>query len=216
MLDVTLPSAPIVRRTFELSGALIAARRIDNAVHTVVVDRERPQAYVQHWPDSLPRCGVYETAVKAQLDRLTIANEQAIVAAHAPTDIDRKRQIEKLLRRDYPRSNRTAFGFHDTLFLRPCERPSQGIRNDYPKPTWNRIRGFASTLRSRSKKTTRTTGAPMTSRKYISSRLGRLLNKRNTSLVLKFKAAYSINSPWTSGKDTYASRRRRGTYRIQM
>lgn len=83
VLDVSRPAAPVVRRRFELSGSLIAARRIEDTVHTVVVDGERTAASVRTWPDSLPRCGVRESAVKAQLDRLAAANERAIRTAHA-------------------------------------------------------------------------------------------------------------------------------------
>lgn len=83
VLDVKRPASPIILRSFELSGSLVAARRIDNSVHTVVVDGERPSAYLQTWPDPLPRCGVYEATVKAQLARLARANEQAIRAAHS-------------------------------------------------------------------------------------------------------------------------------------
>jgi len=83
VLDVTSPATPRIRRSFELSGALVASRRIGNAVHTVVVDGERPSSYVQTWPDALPRCGVYESAVKAQLARLAVENERSIRAAHS-------------------------------------------------------------------------------------------------------------------------------------
>lgn len=83
VLDVSRPSAPVIRRKLELSGSLVTARRIEKTVHTVVVDGERRRAFTPRWPGSLPRCGVYESAVKFQLDRLGHENERAIRAAHS-------------------------------------------------------------------------------------------------------------------------------------
>jgi hypothetical protein len=83
VLDVSTPATPRIRRQFEISGSLIAARRIADTVHTVVVEGERPKYTYSVWPAELPRCGVYESAVRAQLDRLTRKNERQIRAAHS-------------------------------------------------------------------------------------------------------------------------------------
>lgn len=111
VLDVSRPSAPRIRRSLELSGSLIAARRLENTVHTVVVDGERPSAYLRTWPDSLQRCGIYESAVKAQLDQLALANERAIRAAYSlPTLTENgtsQRFCDKILRD--PRGSHPAF-----------------------------------------------------------------------------------------------------------
>ncbi len=48
-------------------------------VHTVVTNGdERQHAYYSTWPDDVPRCGIYEPAVRAQLKRLEQKNEQSI------------------------------------------------------------------------------------------------------------------------------------------
>jgi hypothetical protein len=82
VFDVSNRAHPIIRRTFELSGSLIASRRIDNAIHTVVVDGQRPDTSIQTWPDSLPTCGIRESAVKKRLTQLAESNERSIRAAY--------------------------------------------------------------------------------------------------------------------------------------
>jgi hypothetical protein len=82
VFDVSTPAAPRIRRQFQVSGALIAARRIGDTVHTVVVEGERPKYSYSVWPNGLPRCGVQESAVRAQFDRLTRKNERQIRMAH--------------------------------------------------------------------------------------------------------------------------------------
>lgn len=111
VLDVSRPSAPVIRRKLELSGSLIAARRIEDAVHTVVVDGERRRAFTQRWPSSLPRCGIYESAVKSQLERLRRENERAIRAAHSLptlTEGGQSRQFCEMILRD-PSEEQPAF-----------------------------------------------------------------------------------------------------------
>lgn len=82
VLELGDRTKPRVRRNLALSGSLVASRRIQNTVHTVVVDGDRPAPTYPTWPTNLPRCGVYESAVKARLARLAADNERAIRAAH--------------------------------------------------------------------------------------------------------------------------------------
>lgn len=58
VLDVADRAAPRVLRTIGLSGSLIAARRIGNAVHTVVSDHDQPEQFTQTAPNNVPWCGV--------------------------------------------------------------------------------------------------------------------------------------------------------------
>ena len=47
-------------RELDLSGSLIAARRIGNAVHTVVADGDTPAPAYETWPADLEMCGTPE------------------------------------------------------------------------------------------------------------------------------------------------------------
>jgi uncharacterized secreted protein with C-terminal beta-propeller domain len=76
--DVSNRLFPKLVRNIELSGALLAARRIGNAVHTIVSDGDNAQPDYVTWPKDLPRCSVYESVVKTRLAKLAIANEQMI------------------------------------------------------------------------------------------------------------------------------------------
>ncbi len=76
--DITNRAAPRLARQIELSGSLMASRRIGNAVHTVVADGDTPQQGYATWPDDLPECGVVAATVKARLKRLADDNERAI------------------------------------------------------------------------------------------------------------------------------------------
>jgi hypothetical protein len=74
--------APRVLRRFELSGALVAARRIGSAVHTVVVDEKAQPQSDQIYTAALPRCAVGEVVVRARLERARAAYEKQIREAH--------------------------------------------------------------------------------------------------------------------------------------
>jgi hypothetical protein len=70
-------TSPRLTRKMELSGSLMAARRIGNAIHTVVSDGDSPPQY-ETWPGDMPYCGVVESAVKARFKRLSEDNERRI------------------------------------------------------------------------------------------------------------------------------------------
>ena len=74
-------TAPRVVRQVDLSGSLMAARRIGNAVHTVVADHDAPTPVYSTWPADLEMCGVPEASVRAKLARLKVENERKIVAS---------------------------------------------------------------------------------------------------------------------------------------
>lgn len=77
--DVKNRAWPILERRLDFSGSLLASRRIGSMVHTVVTNGDaREQVYYSTWPDNLPRCGIYESAVKVQLKQLEQKNEQLI------------------------------------------------------------------------------------------------------------------------------------------
>jgi hypothetical protein len=77
--DIKDRGRPMLARRVDFSGSLLASRRVGPMVHTVVTNGDdREHAYYSTWPDDMPRCGIYESAVKAQLKRLEQKNEQLI------------------------------------------------------------------------------------------------------------------------------------------
>ncbi len=90
--DIEDRSRPLLTRRVDFSGSLLASRRVGSVVHTVVTNGdEREKAYYSTWPDEVPRCGILESAVRAQLKRLEQKNEQLIRQAtrlKLPTIID--------------------------------------------------------------------------------------------------------------------------------
>lgn len=81
VFDISDRTAPKVTREIELSGSLIAARRIGNAIHTVVADNDDSQvpAYAT-WPADMDTCGVPEATVRAKFAALKAENEKVIRA----------------------------------------------------------------------------------------------------------------------------------------
>jgi Beta propeller domain len=69
-----------VIRQIDFSGSLMAARRIGNAVHTVIADGDAPSVGYGTWPEGLQTCGSLESAVKARFARLRAENERKIRA----------------------------------------------------------------------------------------------------------------------------------------
>jgi hypothetical protein len=80
VFDLASREEPKLARTIELSGSLIAARRIGTAVHTVVSDGDVPQAAYATWPAGLPMCGTPEREVRAKFAKLKTDDERAIRA----------------------------------------------------------------------------------------------------------------------------------------
>jgi hypothetical protein len=85
VLDVADRDHPRIARRIDLSGSLIAARRIGTAVHTVVADGEPIVPTYETWPGMIPTdCkvkGMDAAAVRARFTELERKNEAAIRAA---------------------------------------------------------------------------------------------------------------------------------------
>ncbi len=67
-------------REIELSGSLLAARRIGNAVHTVVAEGDQNGPGYETWPADLDTCGTEESIVRAKLAALKKENERKLRA----------------------------------------------------------------------------------------------------------------------------------------
>ena len=78
VLDIADRNAPKVIRQIDLSGSLIAARRIGNTVHTVVSDGDTQAPPYETWPADFEMCGTMEPAVRAKFQRLKADNERKI------------------------------------------------------------------------------------------------------------------------------------------
>lgn len=77
VFDISNRAAPKQVRRIDLSGSLMAARRIGNTVHTVVADNDAPMApSYETWPGDVPMCGMLESAVRAKFARLKRENER--------------------------------------------------------------------------------------------------------------------------------------------
>jgi hypothetical protein len=86
VLDISDRMQPKVVRKLELSGSLIAARRIGNTVHTVVSDGDTDKPPYDEWMD-IPECGVRDRWVRKRVAQLKASNEARIrqyVAQWAP------------------------------------------------------------------------------------------------------------------------------------
>ena len=80
VFDVANRKEPKLVRQIDLSGSLMAARRIGNAVHTVVADGDSPVPAYSTWPEDLETCGTMEKVVREKLARLKVENERKILA----------------------------------------------------------------------------------------------------------------------------------------
>ncbi len=81
VFDITNRSSPQAIRKIELTGSLMAARRMGNTIHTVVADGDTAVGDYQTWPDGLPECGTKESIVRARFAALKERNEQRIRAS---------------------------------------------------------------------------------------------------------------------------------------
>lgn len=92
VIDLTSRAEPKVVRRIDLSGSLMASRRIANTVHTVVADGDaaQEQARFSTWPDGLETCGTPERVVRAKFAQLERDNERRLRAASPslPTMVD--------------------------------------------------------------------------------------------------------------------------------
>lgn len=80
--DIENRSAPKHVRKIELSGSLMASRRIGTTILTVVADGDNAGNDYETWPSDLHLCGTKEATVRAKFAALKKANE-AIIKAHA-------------------------------------------------------------------------------------------------------------------------------------
>ncbi|MDB4937762.1 MAG: hypothetical protein JWP87_4734 [Labilithrix sp.] len=78
VLDISNHATPKVLRQIDLSGSLVAARRIGNAVHTVVADNDSETPPYETWPEDLDMCGTKEAVVRAKFAKLKADNEPKI------------------------------------------------------------------------------------------------------------------------------------------
>jgi hypothetical protein len=81
VLDIANRSIPRISRELELSGSLMAARRIGRTVHTVVSDGDAAPPPYSTWPSNLDACGVRESAARARFAQLKLDNERRIRAS---------------------------------------------------------------------------------------------------------------------------------------
>jgi hypothetical protein len=91
VVDVKDRARPFTVRKIDLSGSLMAARRIGQTVHTVVADNDPIEPAYTTWLDDLPWCHENEPVVVARFARLKRENEERIrrAAAVFPTLTDR-------------------------------------------------------------------------------------------------------------------------------
>ena len=80
VFDLASRTEPKLVRQMELSGSLIAARRIGNAVHTVVSDGDTQAPPYATWPSGFAMCGTMEPAVRTKFAQLKVDNEAKIRA----------------------------------------------------------------------------------------------------------------------------------------
>jgi hypothetical protein len=80
VLDIHDRESPRVVREIDLSGSLMAARRIGSTIHTVVADGDSPTPAYATWPEGMDTCGVKEATVRARFAKLKVENERKILA----------------------------------------------------------------------------------------------------------------------------------------
>lgn len=88
--DIADRTHPKALRSINLSGSLVASRRIGTVVHTVVSDGDRAHNLYETWPEDMDACGVPEATVRAKFAALRAKNTR-ILREHAslPTITER-------------------------------------------------------------------------------------------------------------------------------
>jgi uncharacterized secreted protein with C-terminal beta-propeller domain len=94
--DISDRASPKALRKIELTGSLIASRRIGKTVHAVVSDGDDADKQYATWPDDMESCGVPEAIVRAKFAALKLKNER-ILRAHASLPSMKVRGITTLL-----------------------------------------------------------------------------------------------------------------------
>jgi hypothetical protein len=81
VFDISKREHPVVVRDLGMSGSLVTARRIGNAIHTVVADNDKDytSSYAT-WPSGLDMCGTTEKVVRTKFAQLKLDNERLIRA----------------------------------------------------------------------------------------------------------------------------------------
>jgi hypothetical protein len=81
VFDITDRSAPVLERQIDLSGSFINARRIGNAVHTVVHDDGVLFPGLSYFPAGLPYCdeNASEMLVRVSFEKLRVENTRIIL-----------------------------------------------------------------------------------------------------------------------------------------
>jgi hypothetical protein len=88
--DIADRAAPRLAREISLSGSLVAARRIGNAIHTVVAHDDSSTPPYSTWPDDLDFCGTSEAVVRARIAALKFEAERRIRAStRFPSIVDK-------------------------------------------------------------------------------------------------------------------------------
>ncbi|MBX3187842.1 MAG: beta-propeller domain-containing protein [Labilithrix sp.] len=80
VVDVARRDAPTIVRQLDLSGSLVAARRIGKTIHTVVADNDAPGPGYVTWPADLDTCGAMENVVRQKFAKLKADNERTLRA----------------------------------------------------------------------------------------------------------------------------------------
>jgi len=99
--DIEDRAAPKLVRQIELSGSLMAARRIGNAVHTVIADNDAAPPHYATWPEGLDYCAhVDEKVAAAKFWKLKAANERAIREEASTFPTIRDKGVEQSICKD--------------------------------------------------------------------------------------------------------------------
>jgi hypothetical protein len=89
VLDVTNREAPRAVRTIDLTGSLLAARRIGQAIHTVVSDADPPEAAYATWPPDVDSCETPIPVAAVKWKKLEAENTEIILKkTWFPTIVD--------------------------------------------------------------------------------------------------------------------------------
>jgi uncharacterized secreted protein with C-terminal beta-propeller domain len=85
VLDISDRASPKLLREIRFTGSYINARRLDNAVYTVVSSPELKIPGLKYWPDDLPYCSdlskLPPEQIRAEFEALRPQNESLIAAA---------------------------------------------------------------------------------------------------------------------------------------
>lgn len=81
VFDLSNRKRPKLMRKIDLSGSLMASRRVGSAVHTVVADGDADKPTYEVWPVDLEICGTEEKIVRAKFAALELENEKKIRAS---------------------------------------------------------------------------------------------------------------------------------------